>query len=531
MPNAYFTAGSSSPDRTATFSASNQSNVITTDTARLASNGNRPMKIVQVRMYLAGRNSSRTCSIGMTGGYNGSTGNFTVAQGSAAANTGFKAINTGISSTPASSTVSLSVSGETYMGNDLTGGSNSVAGISGRTLWGEYTYVQVPATPSTPSVTGNQANSSVTVSWSGNSDWGSSSSGLGYTVELFLNGSSYTSIDTTSTSHTFNSMPAGYTYTARIYAYNELTSFSGSPKSTVSGTSSGYFLPAPIVYYTVSFNSNGGSNNPSSVSVQSGSTTTLPSPGTRSGYSFNGWVSSYNGGVYGAGQQSHAIVSNTTFTASWTQLTWTVTFNGNGGTTPSSQTVNQGSSLPGGLPSSSRAGYTLLGWYTAPSGGSSVGAAGAPYTPSSNITLYAQWQALTPGFEDEQISTSIFINQDFSEAADHSVFATNATSYSINYAGFGLNPTWLSISSGGDLSGSTSIVGTYNFTVTATGSGGSATSNVLSITVIHPGKRYDPATASLINFTNGAYRYDSQSGFVPLTIMKRYNGSSWEDIS
>ncbi len=45
------------------------------------------------------------------------------------------------------------------------------------------------------------------------------------------------------------------------------------------------------------------------------------------------------------------------------------------------------------LPTPTRTGYTFNGWYTAASGGTKVGAAGASYTPSANTTLYAQWTA------------------------------------------------------------------------------------------------------------------------------------------
>ena len=68
----------------------------------------------------------------------------------------------------------------------------------------------------------------------------------------------------------------------------------------------------------------------------------------------------------------------------------TVTFNANGGSsTSSAQTVTSGSAIT--LPSASRTGYTFNGWYTAASGGTKVGNAGASYTVTANITLYAQW--------------------------------------------------------------------------------------------------------------------------------------------
>ena len=43
-------------------------------------------------------------------------------------------------------------------------------------------------------------------------------------------------------------------------------------------------------------------------------------------------------------------------------------------------------------PNPTRAGYTLLGWYTAATGGTKVVAGGASFTPSSTTTLFAQWK-------------------------------------------------------------------------------------------------------------------------------------------
>ena len=46
------------------------------------------------------------------------------------------------------------------------------------------------------------------------------------------------------------------------------------------------------------------------------------------------------------------------------------------------------------LPTPSREGHTFNGWYTAKSGGTKVGNAGASYTPSATVTLYAQWSVV-----------------------------------------------------------------------------------------------------------------------------------------
>ena len=72
-------------------------------------------------------------------------------------------------------------------------------------------------------------------------------------------------------------------------------------------------------------------------------------------------------------------------------IKYTVTYNANGGsctkitgyTTAGSKTVT--------LPTPTRSGYIFAGWYRAASGGTRVGGAGESYTPSDNITLYAQW--------------------------------------------------------------------------------------------------------------------------------------------
>ena len=43
------------------------------------------------------------------------------------------------------------------------------------------------------------------------------------------------------------------------------------------------------------------------------------------------------------------------------------------------------------LPTPTRTGYTFNGWWTAASGGTKIGNGGALYTPTADITLYAQW--------------------------------------------------------------------------------------------------------------------------------------------
>ena len=70
---------------------------------------------------------------------------------------------------------------------------------------------------------------------------------------------------------------------------------------------------------------------------------------------------------------------------------YTVTFNGNGGSSPTAQTVAAGTQIT--LPSSTRTNYTFLGWSTSSSATSATYLSGATYTVNSNVTLYAVWQS------------------------------------------------------------------------------------------------------------------------------------------
>lgn len=72
--------------------------------------------------------------------------------------------------------------------------------------------------------------------------------------------------------------------------------------------------------------------------------------------------------------------------------TWTVTFDAstNGGTGNTTRSVNNGSSV-GTLPTASRSGYTFNGWFTSSSGGTQITSS---YTPTSNVTVYAQFSII-----------------------------------------------------------------------------------------------------------------------------------------
>ena len=142
--------------------------------------------------------------------------------------------------------------------------------------------------------------------------------------------------------------------------------------------------------YTVTFDKNGGSTpSPATKSVTYDSTYGDLATCSRTGYTFAGWWTAASGGTKVTADSKVTITADQTLYAHWTANTYTVTFDGNGGSTPSSQSVTYGSTY-GTLPSSTRTGYTFAGWWTAASGGTEI-KADSKVTITANQTLYAHW--------------------------------------------------------------------------------------------------------------------------------------------
>ncbi|GGL61789.1 InlB B-repeat-containing protein [Sporolactobacillus putidus] len=127
----------------------------------------------------------------------------------------------------------------------------------------------------------------------------------------------------------------------------------------------------PIKWYYVQYNGNG--NNEGNIPPQS----PLTAPGatllilgnigelSRTGYSFAGWNTKLDGSgtSYMPGDQITMGQSNVTLYARWTANRYTVSFDSNGGSAVSDQTVNYGDQAS--QPSDpARTGYTFAGWYT-----------------------------------------------------------------------------------------------------------------------------------------------------------------------
>lgn len=142
--------------------------------------------------------------------------------------------------------------------------------------------------------------------------------------------------------------------------------------------------------YTLTFDAAGGNVPEERRSVAYGASYgPLPTP-SRSGYTFNGWYTAVSGG---SKVTASTIMNdaNVTVYARWTQSSYTVSFNGNGGVSASSsKTVAFGEDY-GNLPNASRDYYNFLGWYTSASGGNKISAS-TRFNSTNNVTLYAHWE-------------------------------------------------------------------------------------------------------------------------------------------
>ena len=147
--------------------------------------------------------------------------------------------------------------------------------------------------------------------------------------------------------------------------------------------------------YTVTFNANGGNLSGNSyITVKTGSRYgTLPTA-TKSGYTFDGWYTSGSGGTRITENTTVSLTGNQTLYAHWTEKTYTVTFNANGGNLSGNSyiTVKTGSRY-GTLPTATRNSYTFDGWYTSENGGTKI-TENTTVSLTGNQTLYAHWIAV-----------------------------------------------------------------------------------------------------------------------------------------
>ena len=153
-------------------------------------------------------------------------------------------------------------------------------------------------------------------------------------------------------------------------------------------------VPA-LTSYTVSYNANGGSGAPSAQTKWKDQALTISSTKpTRTGYTFKGWSTSSTAttATYSAGG-SYTANAAVTLYAVWQAITYTVSYNANGGSgAPASQTKTYGKALTLSSTKPTRTNYNFKGWSTSSTATTATYSAGGSYTANAAATLYAVWE-------------------------------------------------------------------------------------------------------------------------------------------
>lgn len=145
--------------------------------------------------------------------------------------------------------------------------------------------------------------------------------------------------------------------------------------------------------YTVIFDANGGSGTIASISVEEGSEITLPeSTFTKSSYIFAGWATSADGDVSYSDKAKITVTGNITLYAKWTAITYTITYEANGGTNADGNPAGYTSETETiTLLAPSREYFDFGGWYTDSEFSDSSRKTEIAKGSSGNITLYVKW--------------------------------------------------------------------------------------------------------------------------------------------
>jgi uncharacterized repeat protein (TIGR02543 family) len=179
------------------------------------------------------------------------------------------------------------------------------------------------------------------------------------------------------------------------------TNYNAGSKFVISSTSAKLFAkwtnkPTSSVVY-LNNGADGGTAPAEAVFEVGGTVTVSGNTGNlaKTGYAFNGWNTKANGAgtSYAVGATFVKGATNDTLFAKWSTYSYTITFDGQNATTPSSPTVitvTSPATTVAALPTPPvKTGFTFAGWYTAVNGGGTELTASTVVTASD--TVYAKW--------------------------------------------------------------------------------------------------------------------------------------------
>lgn len=451
-------------------------------------------------------------------------------------------------------------------GGTIFGNGNPVTAFGDNRISGSYSYITVPG-PVSGLTSTSKTDTTIDLDWSPVSDNGGSSL-TGYRIAYRPSGGSWSfQTQGAASQGSISGLSGGTTYEIQVAGLNLVTDTLNSDYSSTSahtGTESTIFVTtnssvAPPTFTGTEFpNGQVGesyyhtiSASGDSISSLSDSEATFPA-GLSGNFSGNTYIVSGTptnsassgsivlsatnpGGTTNYGPD--AIFISPPSTPSWNDLTFNQAEFG----IPYSDSITASDADYVQASTSSIAGMSVS------SSGSTITVAGTP-TQSGNfsftVTAYsvpdngvrlqsAQTAFITvgqqpiPTWNDIVVNESAELNREYSDG----VSASGATLYTIVS---GSLPFGISIdSASGQIAGTPEELGTFNFTVRAQNSAGSASPDQsLTISVGFPGaNRYTSSTNQFIPIRQTAKRFDDSLGeWQNLSIAKRFNGASWIDL-
>ena len=242
-----------------------------------------------------------------------------------------------------------------------------------------------------------------------------------YTISYSLNGGSITGENRTYTVETNSfTLPTptknGYTFTGWTG-----TGLSSATKTvTISKGSTGnksYTANWTPTNYTISYNTNGGSisGQKTSYNIETDSFT-LPTP-SKTGYTFTGWTGTGLSSATKTVTISKGNTGNKSYTANWTPINYTISYNANGGSISGQKTSYNIETASFNLVTPSRTGYTFTGW-------TGTGLAGA----TKAVTVYK-------GSTGDRSYTANWV--DDIKPTIHNAWITSGPTYEVRSTGYG----------------------------------------------------------------------------------------------
>ena len=157
--------------------------------------------------------------------------------------------------------------------------------------------------------------------------------------------------------------------------------------------------PEVIEIYTITYQLNGGRNaSDAPIEYKEGEGVILPTP-TKEGYKFLGWSKELGSTSY-VTEIAATEAGNVTLYANWEKEQnqpivekYTITYVLNGGTNASDAPTRYQEGIGAKLPTPTKSGYKFLGWSKV--SGSTEYVTEIAATETGNITLYANWEAIT----------------------------------------------------------------------------------------------------------------------------------------